>query len=421
MNQLLPHLLFVLTGLLCPDGTTGETGQAPSLRDGESKSVDPFAAVVDAPLVEDRRALLELAFETASAIPDNPHHKTKSRIQEDLVRAALRIDQDRTALRFALEIDEWRRGMALAAVALHRIEHGRGEAVDLLLGLAEEAALRSEEARQQDWRRHRVLAKVARANLLLENHLEAQRLEQFVSEPELRPVASARVRFLDHEAFEQQISDLDELAKVASFDQLLNLLAIGVELYGQVFADSEQREVVFERLQHYWSKLPIQIRVDTLERLSDMAVSKGDRREALRMLNATRVWMQPELWLAEDRLVVLARLAEKRHAAGDVEVALVELDAAVAFYDERRDSIVDIYRANAVRALAETHAHLGRMETALGLYHLAVRESQVNPNSRPRAMDLAAILASMAVSGCLPDEALKTSLHEAHSALAHPW
>jgi hypothetical protein len=75
------------------------------------------------------------------------------------------------------------------------------------------------------------------------------------------------------------------------------------------------------------------------------------------------------------------------------------LEAALARYDAERDQIVNIYRATALRALAEALQTMGDGARSLAVYRRAVEEGNGNPNSRPRADDLTTTACSMALRG----------------------
>ena len=78
-------------------------------------------------------------------------------------------------------------------------------------------------------------------------------------------------------------------------------------------------------------------------------------------------------------------------------------------------------RAAALRPIAEGYARLGDRDRALELYKRAVEEGVANPNSRPRANDLAATCASLAVVDLEPDAELMARLREVSEGLGDPW
>jgi hypothetical protein len=80
-----------------------------------------------------------------------------------------------------------------------------------------------------------------------------------------------------------------------------------------------------------------------------------------------------------------------------------------------------MFRAGALRPLAEAYHALGDRDAALSVYKLAVEEGALNPNARPRAMDLSATCLSLAQSACEPDAELRERLAEMRAGLGSPW
>jgi hypothetical protein len=117
----------------------------------------------------------------------------------------------------------------------------------------------------------------------------------------------------------------------------------------------------------------------------------------------------------------MARQAALRHRAGDRDQARRDLDQALALFDSQRKGIVDIFRAGALRAVAEAYQSMGDDRTALRVYKKAVEEGVANPNSRPRAEDLSATCRSMALKGVEPDAELWARIRHIQSGLGQPW
>jgi len=82
---------------------------------------------------------------------------------------------------------------------------------------------------------------------------------------------------------------------------------------------------------------------------------------------------------------------------------------------------VNIYRAGALRPLAEAYQSMGDTAAALTVFKKAVEEGVENPNSRPRVEDLSATCRSMALSGVEPDADLWARLREVFTGLGQPW
>jgi tetratricopeptide (TPR) repeat protein len=116
-----------------------------------------------------------------------------------------------------------------------------------------------------------------------------------------------------------------------------------------------------------------------------------------------------------------ARVARAKARVGEREQALADLEAALAQFDAAREQIVDIFRAQPLRAVAEAYAELGERDRARAVYMRAIEEGSRNPNARPRAEDLSATALSLASSGTEPDDAIAARLRAVRAGLIEPW
>lgn len=82
---------------------------------------------------------------------------------------------------------------------------------------------------------------------------------------------------------------------------------------------------------------------------------------------------------------------------------------------------MDIYRAGALRPVAEAYQSMGDATGALATSKRVVEEGVANPNSRPRADDVCATCVSMAVHGIGPDAELLARLEQIINELGTPW
>ena len=97
-----------------------------------------------------------------------------------------------------------------------------------------------------------------------------------------------------------------------------------------------------------------------------------------------------------------------RHRAGERDRSARETSTRLlAAYAYEREQIVDIYRAGALRAIAEAYQAMGDPPARSTSTARAVEEGVANPNSRPRAEDLVATCLSMARE---PDRARRRAL-----------
>jgi hypothetical protein len=418
----LPSLL--LAGLLvsCSDSHAGTAPQAEETGAAEAAADRATASrIADAPLEDFRGRLLDLAFDAASALPVEPHLKTRSRSQEEVVTACFELDLPRRALRYAEDIASWRRGAAYADFAYHCAERGETAEVDRYLELALRVAETDELARKQSWRRDRVRAKVARVHLLLGRDGEAARIEQGLEPSEVGTIVSARARRVEPEAFDARLEELERILPAGSFDQVQAALWACAELFERFYGDEPRRSRVEGLIREYGSRMPRQAYIELLASLSERAMALEDSAKALELIDLARAALEEASWAPEDRLPLACRLTGLRFRAGDAEGARRGADEALASYDREREQIQSGWRAGALRPVAEAYHALGDEETALTVYRRTLEEGAVNPNARPRAVDLAATCRSMAAAGLEPDARTWKRMAEIRAGLTDPW
>ncbi|MEY2743038.1 MAG: hypothetical protein RIS21_1409, partial [Planctomycetota bacterium] len=110
-----------------------------------------------------------------------------------------------------------------------------------------------------------------------------------------------------------------------------------------------------------------------------------------------------------------------RYASGEKEAASTAFAALESEFVSRRGGIVDIRRAGVVRAFAEAAWRMDRKSKAAELWLRALDEGLANPNSRPRAEDLAATCRSIVAVGAVPDAAFLAKADALLQGLGDPW
>jgi len=407
------------------DGSADAQDQAPAAQ--PTAPVAPPAApakggLADRPLPTWRGDLLDAAFKSVSAMPQNPHRKNRSRAQESVVTTCLELDQPVRALRCLERIDDWRRGKCYADLAFWAAQHEATAEVPRLLELALQIA--EQEAKNEDvqeWQRDRIKVTVAKTHVWLGHAAEAAELQQDTEVFESGKVEAVKAMVIADGAFDEEFKSLSAVLAAGSFDPSQSALETCAQLFNRFYGDAERRNRLEERIKGSWSKLPTQIRVDLALELGGFALRHKDPAKALALADETRALIDGSKWEPNDHLPMVARLAELRFRAGDEKSAHAGLAAALARYDAERDRIVDIYRAGTLRPLAEATQAMGGKAEALALYKRCVEEGIANPNSRPRADDLAATCCSMARHGVEPDTALWSRLMEIEGRLGDPW
>ena len=418
MQRTVPLLL--LAGTFSVFCTTGHAWQV-ALTTAPQGDEEHAAALRDQPIAEYQAELLELAYQSASALPLDPHVKNRSRAQEGVVAACLALGQPARALRYIEGIGNWRRGSGYADLAFYCAENDLHELVPEYLRRAEDVANLPETEIKQAWRRDRIRSKISRTLLVLGRAEEAARFGEGLEASEAASVEALRARSAAEESFDEILNSVDPIVARADFDQVRGVLLACAQLFDRFYGDEERRARVEDKIKGSWSSLPGQIRVELMMQLTDFALDHDDRKKALALVEETRPLLAESRLSAEYAVPLEARLATLRYRAGDREAAQRGADAAFARFEREREDIISIYRAAALLPLAEAYRAMDNPGSALAVYSRAMEEGCVNPNSRPRAMDLAALCCSMAVHEVEPERALRARIERMREGLGDPW
>ncbi len=388
------------------------------------RSADPGAVVdhlpEDAKISESQDQLLSIAMRAVSKMPTVPHLKNRCRAQQQVVRAALQLDQPRRAHRYMYEIHNWRRGAAAAEIAVYLARHKHTQGIESYLKLAEASA----ELADQDWRKETIEFDVAKARWLMGQPQAAEAFRRGVQEDMHRGrVEAMEAAEAGDEQYEQMMARLDQLIAVQRFELILNASEALANLYRVHYANAERREVIETKLRSAYEKMPGPETLDMLALLAEAALSNDDPAKARAFLDEAKTLLEQIAWSrsAEYEYVYRSKLAKLRFAAGEPEAARQALDAALAELDRRLEKIVDIWRADALRPIAEAYATIGATDQALEVYEKAIRQGAKNPNSRPKADDLALTCISMALNEAEPSDTLWPLIRQTNRNLGPPW
>jgi hypothetical protein len=378
---------------------------------------DSPVAVADRPIPDFQSELLDTAFELATAIPLAPHIKDRARFQEQAFDAALELDQPARALEYAGQIPNWRQGMAYANYAYYCAELGVTNRVEDYLALADKAARSAE----QDWRRERVAVRMAQTWDLLGRKDKADAIGTVLKDSEFAAAELLKNQRFTEGEFDADVAKLDAQIAIGGLDVLRGALSGYTALYEQFYGDADRRVLIEEKITGGWNALPHFDRIDVLKKLAEIALQKGDRESAIRLAEEVAGLIEGSEWPAEYHVPLLAKLATLRIECGQTGTAMADLQNALDVFDGGKKEITDIYRAEALIPVAEAYARAADMAKACETYALAVEESVVNANSRPRAEDLCQVCLSMAKSRTEPTDALWTRIGRLQSELGEPW
>jgi hypothetical protein len=392
---------------------------APSFQ--EAPSAPHEATIADAPLAEYRAELLELAFQMASALPLDPHVKDRSREQEAVAITCYELDQPRRAERYVEDIANWRRGAGYADLALYCARNGAPEEAERYLAQAAEVAAWPEAEIKQAWRRDRIRAKIASVYLLLGRAAEAAPFRADLEASQREAVEEVQAELIGNEEFQAWFRRVNALFASDDFDQTSAGLTALTRAYGRFYANEERRDLLEETIRGAWTKVPAQLHFDVAFSLAHEALGNGDEEKARNLAEeASQAFAETNLD-PRASITIAAGLVDLRYRAGDVERARREADATLATFQEERERIVDVFRAELLIPLAEAYAAMGARETAVAVYDLAIAEGLVNVNSRPRVEDLGLACRSMAKHAVEPSEASWEILREIAPTLGHEF
>jgi tetratricopeptide (TPR) repeat protein len=404
-------MLMAIAGGVCLSVPSWGGASAPTPSHHAVASCSPEKKIEDFQL-----ELLETGYRSASAIPVQPLIKDRSKTQEAVVTSCLELGQLDLASRFTEGIENWRQGFCLANLAIAFGRKGCREKSEAWLDLAEKAAETAE-----DWRRDRILAKVAEGRALLDQEeLALDTLGRMEGDTEGQ-VAAVEASLETDSDFNDKMALVEGLLASSNFDSQRGGIETSLELYKSHYPDPLLRARVETAIRQVLPPMPVLIRIETLFSLSQAAFEHGDMGKAIEVADETKDLVDSHNWPLEHRLPLVARITKLFHQAGETKLAMQELDSAVAYYRRDADTIVDMWRAGAVRPLAEAAFTTGDQAKALELYKLALEAGVENPNSRPRAVDLSETCCSLAKLGLDPGERLWARIREIEQSLGNPW
>ena len=266
-----------------------------------------MVSLTDKPLAAYQNELLDIAFETASAIPIQPHIKDRSQAQERVVAASLELDQPWRACGLIEKIENWRRGAGYADLAFYCAKHGYTGEVQQYLNLAVQI---SESA--EDWRRDHIRVKIANTYTLLGQTRQADQYVMGLADAESGKVAGVKAMIADEDHFDEQMDALDAFIAPGNFDTVENALKACANLFNRFYDNAERRLLVEEKIKNSWGKLPIFKRVELLTELAGFALDHADQVKALELVNEAQLLMDGAQWRPEHRIPMISKLVKLR-------------------------------------------------------------------------------------------------------------
>jgi hypothetical protein len=376
-----------------------------------------------------QRDLLQIAFRAASRFPLEPHHKNRSRAQEQALRALFELGGQKEAIALASDLAGYQRACLHADYAHDLAARGDTESARGHVKIAEtQAAELKREGRAQQWQLDLVALKTSRAHATLGDKDRAAEAAAGIDIASTHAVdgtwaqtAADRAERITLATVQTELDQIDTQWSSLSLGQQVIATEVLARLHQRFFTEPKIRAAIEDRLARRLQGMPLTLRLDALERLVRTNTTHDDRARAAEFLAAMRERVDEHRWRTADRLPQVARLVELTHLTGDGGVEVVLGTNGVAEYHAERDRIVDIDRADVLRPLALAAHAIGRAGDDQALLALVIEEGMENPNSRPRCDDLVATLVAMARRGIEPNAALAQRIREIVDGLGDPW
>lgn len=366
--------------------------------------------------VRDAASLVAAADGVAGSIPTNPHARDRAMMQEEAVKGWIALGDLARAEVSMRRIGDWRRGEATAIVAQARAARGELDAARALAAEARELA-----GREEDWKRDRIGAEVARTFVMTGDLGRIDGLVDPTAAGEAANVAAAVTAVVPADRLESQAAVFDRAIAQGAFDLVRGGLDGYLAIMRRPDCDDAWRARATKAIDGALAGLPYDLRVQYLVAVADALAVHGRAAEARAALDRADGVMSSAGFLPEDIVPIGAPIAAARTRLGDRDAARAALRALRTTFEKRREEVVNLRRATSWRALAAGFMGLGDRADAEACFAAALEDGALNPNARPRAEDLCLTLLSMARCGFLPTEAMERRIEAIRAGLADPW
>jgi hypothetical protein len=365
----------------------------------------------------ERRALADLAYQVAMAIPDNPHRTERTRAQQAVAEWCMERGMLEEAFTYANAIAGWRRGDALARLGEKFLDAGDADRARMLAKAARQGA----DSEGSDWGRERMLAQVAALELRLGDEATARSMVSPESPVELSRFEAARTRHIAADRLNEQADAFDRGIASGNFDVVRACVDGYLNWLERTGASAEARTRAIAAIDGAARWIPVDVQISSNLRLAEWLHANGHANDATDRLALADKAFADSRFEAEYVAPVGVGLPMTRARMGAKDDARRSLLALQAKYESMKAEIPGWRRAISLRAIAEAWAALGDVDAAQAAFAAAVAEGAVNPNARPRAVDLSATILSMARAGVAPPPELRSRIEALRSGLVDPW
>ncbi len=355
--------------------------------------------------------LLSEASEIAGKIPVEPHVKDRSRVQAMVAESALELNLPEQSGQIAGEIVNWRRNFCYGDLAAFYAGRGDKIMARIMLEKAQQPTGES-----QQWRDEEVRTRIIRAKLLLGDKSDLSDLSE-----EYRVLLAGLENGGNINSWENCKDWLEKAIATGEFGIIKNSLMTYITFLDNEYGNEPVREEIKAAIYKRWDSMPIIVRNDMLEAMATAAIKAEDHIGADECIKRFQEHIEKYPWNTEEAITLNARVASLRSRAGQRSRATEQTEKAWQKFISDGEEIVNIYRAEVLCELAEAFVCVGDQKQALAIYKRAITESLDNPNSRPRAEDLALICCSMAKNEVEPDAQIWQRIKDIKEGLNNPW
>ena len=364
----------------------------------------------------ERAALLNQSFDIASLIPEEPHAKDRAKAQEAVALACLDLGMVEQADFLARRIDGWRRGELLGLAGQRYAAAGNADA-------ARRCALQAADAARGDdtWTGERVMALVAGIHARLGDDAATAGALAAVPQRQQGVFEAARAPVVKDADLDAQADAFDRAFVLQDLDFARGAFDGYCAWLDRVQSDAPRRARALRAIDGSIKGFPLDLQVTNLCRVADWLAAHGDVPGARLRIDRAAGILAATAFQAEDVVPLGMHVARARIRAGDSAAGRADIERLRREYDAKVEYVVNLRRGMSLRALAEGWAMLGERDAALRCWAEALEAGVLNPNSRPRAEDLAATVCSMAVAGVPPTPAMRSRIDTIRNGLGDPW
>ena len=381
--------------------------------------------------------IIDRAVQTVLALPDLPHERTRNRELAVIIDCLIEKGEFSLAGNYIERITNWRAEELKTRLARGYLDIGKPTQAQEIIEEVEQLAntilgLKSGEImatgeykdyleRYDDFRIDRVKSGLSQYYLALDDKTLAESWSADI-------LLSEQASFTKSKAFAVAKSNYDASLAINNlmlggeiFEGKIAALDGLVHLYGLYFENIEKRELLQEKILSSSISMPIMYRIDWLLSMAVVAHENGKQHiafelhdQAVNLLSSNPV--RPRLFFPIKSKIIISN-----YKIGRTEEASMQSQELHALYKAEEGSIFNIHRADVLVACAQALDAVGLIDDAISVYKEAVKNSMINPNSRPRIEDLTVIISSILDTSSVKIGNVEPDLLRLMESVGEPW